>query len=35
MAMRVLALALVAAQGMPRGKSFINADSKHRYPLGG
>jgi hypothetical protein len=27
----VLAFPLVAAQGMPRGKSLVNADLKHRF----
>ena len=32
-AVHILALSLVAAQGMPRGKSLVNADLKHRFPF--
>jgi hypothetical protein len=33
-AMRVLALPLVSPQGVPGGKSLVNADLKHRFPVG-
>jgi hypothetical protein len=30
---RIFAFPLVTAQGMARGKSFVNADLKHHLPL--
>src|ERR1019366_3336078 len=32
-AVHVLALPLVSAQGVPRGKTLVNADLKHPFPL--